>query len=620
MIEQVTGGRKLPLEVTEQIVDKTDGIPLFIEELTKTVLESGLLVEEQGGYHLDRPLPPLAIPATLQDSLMARLDRLAPVKETAQIGAAIGREFSYALLGMVLERNQAGLDAALVQLESAELISRRGAPPDAVYTFKHALVQDTAYQSLLKSRRQILHHRIAMTLLGNFPTIAETEPAMVAHHFTQAGQTEDAVEWWSNAGDQARRRFAFADAIAHLGKAIHLAGTLPDTPEWRLVRLRLQIAYANAHLHARGPGAVEPTAAFARAREIAVGTGDAPERFSAYYGLWVGHFARGELALAREVAEAPLRDILSRPNSSEASMVHRALGMTCYAEGNYVDARRHLEDSVAHYSSDNDRGMVWFGVDTAVATTVWLAIADWPLGEIDRACWLAEDMVLRAKQIGHVPTLVYAHSVICIFEAVRRASRQALIHSEATLVLAREHEMPLYLAIGTFFRGWAHSHIGDRETGLTEMREGLKLMGDQFPLQIPLVLELLAEEEAAGSLIDDALSLLDRALAAIERGHCAYSSEVHRSLGEILLRRDPVDIARVEGAFTRALEIARLQHTRTFELRAALSLARLYNATDRACGARELLESVVVGFDVRSELSELADARRLFEVQLARSA
>ena len=263
--------------------------------------------------------------------------------------------------------------------------------------------------------------------------------------------------------------------------------------------------------------------------------------------------------------------------------------------------------------------MVWFGVDTAVATTVWLAIANWPLGEIDRACRLAEDMVLRAKQIGHVPTLVYAHSVICIFEAVRRASRQALTHADATLVLAREHEMPLYLAIGTFFRGWAHSHIGDREIGLTEMREGLALMRDQFPLQIPLVLELLAEEEAAGSLIEDALTLLDSALAAIEQGHYAYSSEVHRSLGEILLRRDSADIVRAEGAFARALEIARLQHTKSFELRAALSLARLYYATDRACAARELLEPVVVDFDVRSELSELAEARRLFEVQLARS-
>jgi predicted ATPase len=617
MIEQVTAGRKLPAEVTEQIIGKTDGVPLFVEELTKTVLESGLLVEETGGYRLERPLPPLAIPATLQDSLMARLDRLAPVKETAQIGATIGREFSYALLSIVVESDRAGLDAALAQLETAELVSRRGVPPDAVYVFKHALVQDTAYESLLRSRRQVLHQRIAVSLRDHFPAIAETEPAMIAHHFTRAGEPVEAIEWWSKAGDQARRRFAFAAAIGHLGKAINLAEALPDGPERRLARLRLQIAYANAHLHARGPGAPEPTAAFARAREIAARTGDAPERFSAYYGLWVSHFVRGELPSAREVAEAALRDIIGRRGSSESSMVYRALGMTCYAEGRYSDARAHLEQSLSCYSPDHDRGMQWFGVDTAVATMVWLAIAIWPLGEIDRACRLIDDLVIRAKQIEHVPTLVYAHSVICTFEAVRRDSSRALAQSEATLALAREHEMPLYMAMGTFFQGWAHSFAGNRESGLTEMREGTLLMRDQFPLHIALVLELLAEEVAAEGRCEDALTILDDAFVEIEQmGHQAYTAEVHRTRGEILLRRDAADIARAEEAFTRALEIARQQQTKTFELRAAVALAQLYWATDRASSARDLLQPVINAFGRGVELPELAEAERLTELKL----
>ena len=251
--------------------------------------------------------------------------------------------------------------------------------------------------------------------------------ARVAHHFTQAGQTEEAIEWWSKAGDQARRRFAFAEAIAHLGRAIDLAGALPDEPERRLARLRLQIAYANAHLHARGPP--EPTAAFARAREIAAEVVGAPERFSAYYGLWVSHCVRGDLASAREVAEAALRDIIGQPGSSEASMVYRALGMTCYAEGHYLDSRTNLEQSLACYSPDQDRGMVWFGVDTGVATMVWLVISVWALGEIERACRLAEDLLVRAEQMGHVPTLVYAHSILCTFEAVRRDADRVLAHA-----------------------------------------------------------------------------------------------------------------------------------------------------------------------------------------------
>ena len=229
----MTGGRKLPAEVLAQIVAKTDGVPLFVEELTKNVLESGLLIEEGDRYRLDGPLPPLAIPSTLQDSLMARLDRLAAVKEIAQIGAAIGREFSYPLLHAVVGRDEATLRAALAQLEESELVFRSGEPPDARYVFKHALVQDTAYESLLKSRRQILHQKIAETLREKFPDVVEAEPELLAHHFTQAGLTAPAIEYWGKAGDLALRRSAFKEAIAHLGKAIEMTEALTGTGERR---------------------------------------------------------------------------------------------------------------------------------------------------------------------------------------------------------------------------------------------------------------------------------------------------------------------------------------------------------------------------------------------------
>jgi len=614
MVERVAGGRTLPAEVTEQIVGKTDGIPLFIEELTKAVLESNLLVEEGGRYRLDHPLPPLAIPATLQDSLMARLDRLAPVKETAQIGAAIGREFSYALLSVVVERDRAGLDAALAQLENAELISRRGAPPDAVYIFKHALVQDAAYESLLKSRRQVLHQRIAVTLRDRFPAIAETEPAMIAHHFTQAGEAEEAIEWWDKAGDQARRRFAFAEAIAHLGKAIELADGLPDGPERRLARLRLQIAYANAHLHARGPGALEPTTAFARAREIAAEVQDAPERFSAYYGLWVSYWVRGETAAAREAAEAALRDIETLPGSSEASLVYRALGMTCYVEGEYQKARTYLDQSLACYNPDADRGLVWFGIDTALATTVWLINVLWPLGETDQACCLADDLIVRAKQMGHIPTLVYSYSILCVWDAIRRDADRALAHSEAALALAREHGMPLYLAIGTVFHGWALLHARNRGAGVPEMEEGIRLVREQVPQFLPLIFGLQAEAELTEGCIHNALPTINAALAESDRmRQGAYTPEIHRTYGEVLLRQDPADITKAENAFTNALQLARRQGTKTFELRAALSLARLYWVTDRAEVARRLLEPVVACFSGEAEFFELAEAKCLLE-------
>jgi predicted ATPase len=261
LAQQVTGQRALPAEVMAQIVAKTDGVPLFIEELTKMVQESGLLVEAGGHYRLDGPLPPFAIPTTRQDSLMARLDRLASVKEVAQIGAAIGREFSYALLSQVMARDEASLQAALAQLEDAGLLFRTSAPPEARYMFKHALVQDTAYESLLKSRRQVLHKRIVEALRDKFPAVATTEPEVLAHHYTQAGLGPAAVEWWGKAGQQALRRAAFVEAISHYEKAIRLADEGEAGPEDRVARLRLQIAYGNGLMAARGYGAETPTVA-----------------------------------------------------------------------------------------------------------------------------------------------------------------------------------------------------------------------------------------------------------------------------------------------------------------------------------------------------------------------
>src|SRR5215467_9145222 len=337
-------GRPLPPEVTVQVVAKTDGVPLFVEELTKTVPESGLLIEGPQGWRLDGPLLPFAIPATLQDSLAARLDRLAPVKEVAQIGAAIGREFSYPLLRAVAGRDEPALRAGLVQLEEAELLFRSGAPPDARYTFKHALVQDTAYETLLKSRRQILHRQIADALRGEFAAVAAAEPEVVAHHLTQAGLDEPAIEWWGKAGDQALHRSAFKEAAAHLGKAIELsdklAGTAPGAASGS-DRLRLQTSLGNALIWAKGYHAPETSAAFARARELASRVEDASERFSAYYGLWVGHMNRCEPAPMREIAELFLREATARPDCPEALVAHRNFGSTCFYFGNFAGAHDH---------------------------------------------------------------------------------------------------------------------------------------------------------------------------------------------------------------------------------------------------------------------------------------
>src|SRR6516164_1288631 len=393
LAEHVAGG-PLPPEVTAQIVAKTDGVPLFVEELTKTLLEGGLLVAGPQGWRLEGPLPPFAVPATLQDSLAARLDRLAPVKEIAQIGAAIGREFSYPLLRAGAGRDEPALRAALVQLEEAGLLFRSGMPPDARYTFKHALVQDTAYETLLKSRRQILHRHIADVLRGEFAAVAAAEPELVAHHLTQAGLDEPAIEWWGQAGDQALRRSAFKEAASHLGKAAELADKIAEAAPSAapgIDRLRLQTSLGNALSWAKGYMAAETSAAFARARELANQVEDASERFSAYYGLWSVHRTRGEPEPMREITEFFLREATARPDCPEAVIAHRIAGLTCFYFGDFAGAHQHYQNTVELYDPGRHGDFAnWFGTDPRATAEIFNALTLWVLGRVDEALRLAD--------------------------------------------------------------------------------------------------------------------------------------------------------------------------------------------------------------------------------------
>jgi class 3 adenylate cyclase/predicted ATPase len=613
IIARVTGGRRLPTEVTEQIVVKTDGNPLFVEELTKAVLEAGILVEDAGDYRLAGPLPPLAIPATLQDSLMARLDRLAPVKEIAQIGAAIGREFSYSLLRALAGRDDRALKDALAQLEQAELVFRRGDPPEAVYSFKHALVQDVAYENLLKSRRQVLHLRIAEALRDRFPTIAEIQPEVVAHHFTQAGLSEAAIEWWVNAGDRALDRSANNEAIAHLEKAISLAEGLADGPAQRLLRLRLQTTYGHALLHGRGHSQPETIAAFARARELAAGIEDTAARFSAYHGMWLVSFVRADLAPMRDVSVAFLRDARHSPELPGAGRALHVFGLTCWFQGDYVGARTHLEEVLAGYHDErNHHPAPRFIFDDRVVGMGWLAMVLWPLGQVDQAARLLDSALNLARQGGHHPTIAWAHAYKCRFAGICGKPGQVRPHAEELLGLAREHGLPMRLADGSFYGGWARWCAGDGN-GEGGMRDGLALWNEMYyRLFAPLTGTLLAECEAEAGRVEDGLATLDAQRAAIEQtGERWFDAEVHRVRGELLLKLRRPDVAAAESAFMRAIEIARSQQTRTFELRAALSLAKFHQAMGRHQAASELLGPALVGFRAGPEVPEVEQAQRL---------
>ena len=405
-------------------------------------------------------------------------------------------------------------------------------------------------------------------------------------------------------------------AIAHLGKALALAEGLVESPTQRQLRLRLQIAHGQALFHARGYAAPETTAAFLRACEFALGIEDVTERFPVYYGLWAGSWVRGEIAQMREPAEAFLDDTGNRPESPEAGIAHRLLGSTCWLQGDFIGARAHLETSLAIYDGERDRDLALrFAQDTGVSAMIVLALTLWPLGEIDSARRSAEKAVALAVLSKHIATLAFAQGFKSLFEMMRRDAGCAAQEADTLLGLADEHAMPQWLAIGTFTKGWARWHAGDRAAGERGMRKGMALFREQrirFPL--PLCTMLFAEAEAEAERIEAAMAIVDDTLADAERtGQHHFAAEVHRQRGELLSRDTPNDTAAAEVALTRAIEIARSQRTRTFELRASTSLARLWCDQGKRTEAHDLLASVYGRFTEGFDTLDLKEAKALLD-------
>jgi class 3 adenylate cyclase/predicted ATPase len=587
---QVVKHRVLSSPLLDRIVLQSDGVPLFIEELTRAVLEAP---------ELDALAVSLAIPDTLQASLMARLDRLPGAKVVAQIGSVIGREFSHTLLASAADMPDANLTRELNQLAASGLLFQRGVPPDAVYTFKHALVRDVVYASLPKPPRLQLHRNIAEAVRDQLPERAETEPEVVAYHFTQAGLSEAAVEWWSKAGSLALQRSAFVEAIAHLEKALDLSQDLDDSEDQRTSHLRLQISYGNALRVVRGFAAPETKAAFVRARDIARTIPDVPERFSAEYGLWSGMFLSGDLPAMRELADAFLRSVETRRDPPETGVAHRIAGMTCWFAGEFIAARLHLERAYGHYDAERDRPSTFrFGQDLAVPVMTYLGLTLWPLG-IGSPAGHLEQAITHAVRTEHVPTLAYAYLHAAFFQMMRRDHVRSAPPLRAYLELAREHAMPMWLAFGTFHEGWLLWHAGDRDAGTAQMRHGLGLMCKEgIATFTPLCGVLLAETQAEAGRYDAAVATIDAELAKMSAaGQRWYLAETHSVHGEIMLGSHAPDTAAAEAAFTRAIEAARSQSARRFEFRAAKSLARLWERQGKSTEPQGLLAVLGNGFD-----------------------
>ena len=598
-------------------MDRTDGVPLFIEELTKTVVESGIVAEAGDHYAMARPIAPLAIPTSLQASLLARLDRLATTREVAQIGAALGRSFSYGLISAVAGMPQQKLDDALDQLASAELIFRRGTPPDAEYTFKHALVQDAAYDTLLKGRRQELHARIGQVLEASFPDTVQAQPELLAHHFTRAGLVDQAIEYCLRAGRVALSRSANVEATAQLQKGLQLLDGLTDPSRRDRKEIDLQIGLGSAFMAARGLASPEMGRAYARAHELCRRTGDTSGLVPALRGVWTFHLNRAELTAATEAAEDLLRCTKDQGDATAEWIGRRSVAVIRTFLGEFTAARAQFEEAARLYPSRRNSIDAQFKVETG-GTVYPPGVLSWVLllqGHPDQALVDGREVVAAVRELNQLYALAIVLHQNCLLHQLLRDRRTVEERSAELIALTAEQGFAHWLATGTIFRGWCMAISGELEAGAMEMRRGLadkQATGAQ--LKVPYYLGLMAAIEGSADR-DGAISLLAEALARVDKtGERWFEAELHRLWGELLLPPSSVsEIVDAEVRFRRALAIAGKQKARFWELRAATSLARLWRDQGKRDEARDLLAPVYGWFTEGFDTLDLKEAKALLD-------
>jgi class 3 adenylate cyclase/predicted ATPase len=625
MVSHLTHGKALPVEVLEQVVAKTDGVPLFVEELIKTVLESGLVREAADGYMLTGPLPPLAIPATLQDSLMARLDRLGTAREVAQLGATLGREFSYEMIQAVSPMDEPTLQHELVQLVAAELLYQRGLPPRARYLFKHTLIQETAYQSLLKSTRQRYHQRIAQVLAAQFPETVETQPELLAHHYTEAGLSAQALPYWQRAGELAIRRSANLEAISHLTKGLEVLQTLPDTPERIQQELALQLALGAPLSMLKGHGAPEVEHLYTRARELCQQVGDSPQLFPVLLGLRRFYSNRAEFKTAHELGEQLLRLAQNLQDPVLLLQAHGVQEATLFHLGEFASVLTHLEQAIALYDPQKHRAHSLFhATDPVVLCLSYAAWALWFLGYPDQALHRSHEALTLAQQLSHAYTLGFALHTSAMLHKWRREPQRVQEQADAAIALSSKHGFVRWLGGGMIRRGWALAEQGAVEEGIEQLRQGLatwRAMGSDQAL--PHILAMLAEAYGHGGHAKEGQRVLDEALAAVHAtAECHYEAELYRLKGELLLVQEGKrpqakgprqTLQEAEACFHQARTIARRQQAKSLELRAVMSLGRLWQHQDKRVAARQMLAEIYDRFTEGFDTPDLQETQALLE-------
>jgi class 3 adenylate cyclase/predicted ATPase len=603
----IGNGAAVSSEVVDEIVARTDGVPLFLEELTKAVLESAAV----GAI----PATSATVPATLHASLMARLDRLGPmVKEIAQVGAAIGREFSYELLAAVAQRTEAELQDGLDRLAEAGLVFRRGVPPEATFLFKHALVQDTAYSMLLRRPRQTLHARIAHALETHSPELMESQPELFAQHYAEAGLVEKSVAFWGKAGHRSAARSAIAEAAAQFQKALEQLTLLPDDPKRQRQELEFYSALGAGLRFVKGQAAPETGRAFARARELWEQLGFPTEYLHIPYGQSRYHVYCGELDLALRLDEDLLRVSRQREDSRGLVLSHQSCGTGYGVRGRFALSRSHLEAVLSLYDPNSHHSLgPQTGSHPQVVAQAYLGIVLLCLGFPKQASVRANSAIAEARRLAHSPTIASALMIGAMRLSIAGDNGDLDGLVEELLAVATEQAFPQWRAFGTIYRGWVKAKNGDVVEGISLLRSGLAAYRDNGnELLMPHHTALLARACDIAGQIEEALTALDHALQiAGSTGERLLEAELNRHKGQLLLRQGNTQAA--EELYRKALSIAREQEAKLWELRAAVSLARLLSEQGGRNEARDLLAPVYGWFTEGFDTPDLKRAKALLD-------
>ncbi len=619
LIEGIVGSRPLPADIRQDIVERTDGIPLFVEEMTKAVLDAETESEAQRAV-AGAPTSLVAVPASLQASLMSRLDRLGPAKDLAQVGAAIGREFAHMLLAAVARKPEAELNSDLDRLIAAGLLFRQGTPPHATYLFKHALVQDAAYSTLLREQRRELHARIAEILETQFVDIAESQPELLARHYTTADLVEKSARLWGRAGQRSQERSALVEAAEQLGQALAQMETLPSTPDLRREQIILQVALLNTLMHVKGYGAPETKAAVARVRSLieqAERLGESPDDasllLSALFGQWIVNFISFNGEIARELA-ARFLEFGDENGPLPLIVGHRTMGSTLALMGDLVQARLHYDEALALYRpAEHRRLMTRFGQDLRVTCLGFRSMALWLLGYPEAALEDAGCALMEARQIGHAATLMFTLNFPIMINTYCGNYEAANELVKELVTLAEEKGAPFRKAEGVLRRGYILTLTGEAAKAVEMVSSGIALWRSAgSTIFAPEQEFMLAIAHADSGQFDEARRCIDKAMSAMQATKERWSeAEANRVAGEIALKSPERDVVKAHAYFERALAVARAQQARSWELRAAMSMARLLSGRGERQAASNLLAPIYGWFTEGFDTSDLRKAKVL---------